>query len=127
MAADVCKALDYYIGAHGRPNVTVPLRSLNDNQIGLYQIQTKARAGKVRQQEVKVISEGGLNRLIMRSDKPEARPFQDWITDVVLPSIRKDGAYIMGEEKVVSGEMDEDEFVLKAMAILQRKVERLKQ
>ena len=73
------------------------------------------------------ISESGLYKLIMRSDKPEAQDFQNWVTRVVLPSIRKDGAYIMGEEKVASGEMDEDEFVLKAMTILQSKVERLKQ
>lgn len=32
----------------------------------------------------------------------------------------------MSKEKVVSGEMDEDEFFAKAMTILQRKVERLK-
>lgn len=31
----------------------------------------------------------------------------------------------MGEEKVATGEMNEDEFVLKAFGILQRKVERL--
>nr|WP_305838233.1 hypothetical protein [Pseudomonas sp. A29(2023)] len=34
----------------------------------------------------------------MRSDKPEAQRFQDWVTRDVLPAIRKDGAYIMGEE-----------------------------
>lgn len=61
------------------------------------------------------------------SQKPEAKTFKKWVTGTVLPAIRKDGAYIMGEEKVVSGEMDEDEFVLKAMTILQDKVERLKQ
>ena len=44
----------------------------------------------------------------MRSDKPEARAFQDWVTRDVLPAIRKDGAYVMGEEKVKTGEMDED-------------------
>jgi len=32
----------------------------------------------------------------MRSDKPEARAFQDWVTRDVLPAIRKDGAYVMG-------------------------------
>ena len=41
----------------------------------------------------------------MLSDKPEARPFQDWVTRDVLPAVRKDGAYIMGEEKVRTGEM----------------------
>lgn len=43
------------------------------------------------------ISESGLYKLIMRSDKPQARRFQDWATKTVLPAIRKDGAYIMGE------------------------------
>ncbi|MCE1237987.1 MAG: Bro-N domain-containing protein [Hyphomicrobiales bacterium] len=38
-------------------------------------------------------SESGLYKLIMRSDKPQARPFQDWVTREVLPSIRKTGAY----------------------------------
>lgn len=72
-----------------------------------------------------LISESGLYKLIMRSDKPQARAFQDWVTREVLPTIRKDGAYIMGEEKVRTGEMSEDEFILKAMTILQSKVERL--
>lgn len=54
------------------------------------------------------ILENGLYKLIMRSDKPEARDFQNWVTRVVLPAIRKDGAYIIGEEKVSSGEMDEE-------------------
>lgn len=52
-----------------------------------------------------LISESGLYKLIMRSDKPKAKPFQDWVTKVVLPAIRKDGGYVMGEEKVVTGEM----------------------
>lgn len=51
-----------------------------------------------------VISESGLYKMVMRSNKPEARLFQDWVTQVVLPAIRKDGAYILGEEKVATGE-----------------------
>lgn len=51
------------------------------------------------------ISESGLYKLVMRSDKPQAKPFQDWVTKTVLPSIRKDGAYVMGEEKLKTGEM----------------------
>ncbi|MEJ5117220.1 BRO family protein [Gluconobacter cerinus] len=74
-----------------------------------------------------IISEAGLYKLIMRCDKPDARPFQDWVTKVVLPAIRKDGAYVQGEEKVISGEMSEEELLLKAMTILNRKVERLAQ
>lgn len=37
-----------------------------------------------------IISESGLYKLVMRSDKPEAKAFQDWVTKVVLPAIRKD-------------------------------------
>jgi len=71
------------------------------------------------------VNEGGLFALILGSKKPEAKKFKAWVCDVVLPAIRKDGAYVMGEEKVVTGEMSEDELVLKAVGILQRKVERL--
>lgn len=40
-----------------------------------------------------LISESGLYKLVMRSDKPAARAFQDWVTRDVLPTIRKTGAY----------------------------------
>ncbi|MDM7850423.1 BRO-N domain-containing protein [Pseudochrobactrum kiredjianiae] len=120
VAKDVCRVLDI-------KQTTYAMHALNTDQ---YKQVLKSMVGSTHvsfpNRGATCISEGGLNRLIMRSDKPEARPFQDWITDVVIPAIRKDGAYIMGEEKVVSGEMDEDEFVLKAMTILQGKVERLK-
>ncbi|MQM39672.1 hypothetical protein KBTX_03702 [wastewater metagenome] len=49
---------------------------------------------------INAVSESGLYKLIMRSDKPDARAFQDWVTREVLPAIRKDGGYIEGEEKV---------------------------
>lgn len=51
----------------------------------------------VRVPTFSLISESGLYRLILRSDKPEARQFQDWVTRVVLPAIRKDGAYVADE------------------------------
>ena len=47
-----------------------------------------------------IVSESGLYKLIMRSDKPEAKVFQDWVTREVLPRIRKDGMYVKGEEKL---------------------------
>ena len=36
---------------------------------------------------VTVISESGLYKLIMRSDKPEAKAFQNWVTQEVLPAL----------------------------------------
>lgn len=71
------------------------------------------------------ISEQGLYKLIFKSRKPFAEEFQDWICGEVIPALRKDGMYIDGEEKVKSGEMSEDELILKAMTCLQGKVARL--
>jgi prophage antirepressor-like protein len=74
-----------------------------------------------------ILSESGLYKFILRSDKPGAKTFQNWVTQVVLPAIRKDGAYVMGEEKVATGELSEDELVMRAMTIMSKKVERLTQ
>lgn len=63
--------------------------------------------GLVKVPSLSIISESGLYKLVMRSDKPEAKEFQNWVTRVVLPAIRKDGGYIHGEEHVVSGAMTE--------------------
>ena len=44
------------------------------------------------------VNESGLYRLIMRSDKPNAKPFQKWVTREVLPSIRKTGSYSIQQQ-----------------------------
>lgn len=103
VAKDVCAIF-------GLANTTLALRPLAQDEKGLNRIKTPGGV-----QTLNCISESGLYKLVMRSDKPQARLFQDWVTRDVLPAIRKDGAYIMGEEKVASGEMSEDEFVLKAI------------
>ena len=40
-----------------------------------------------------IINESGLYHVILRSDKPEAAPFRRWVTNDVLPAIRKTGSY----------------------------------
>jgi anti-repressor protein len=45
-----------------------------------------------------MINESGLYKVILRSDKPEAKKFMRWITHEVLPTIRKHGAYITSEK-----------------------------
>lgn len=47
---------------------------------------------------MKFINESGLYTLIARSNKPEARKFQRWVTSEVLPSIRKTGQYIIQKQ-----------------------------
>lgn len=48
-------------------------------------------------QEMTVINESGLYNVILRSDKPQAKPFRKWVTSEVLPTIRKHGAYMTEE------------------------------
>ena len=48
-----------------------------------------------------LISEAGLYDLIMKSRIPDVKGFQRWVTHEVLPSIRKNGGYIEGEEDLV--------------------------
>ena len=47
---------------------------------------------------MKFINESGLYTLIARSNKPEARRFQRWVTSEVLPSIRKTGQYAIQKQ-----------------------------
>lgn len=68
-----------------------------------------------RSQEMTIISESGLYNVILRSDKPEAKPFRKWVTAVVLPSIRKNGGYIAGQE-----ELSPQELMAKAMLVAQK-------
>ena len=45
-------------------------------------------------QEMTIINESGLYSVILRSDKPQAKPFRKWVTSEVLPTIRRHGAYM---------------------------------
>ncbi len=61
----------------------------------------------------------------MNSELESAERFEAWVMETVLPALRQDGGYIVGEEKVKTGEMSEDEFIFKAMQIMDKKLERL--
>ena len=54
------------------------------------------------------LTTSGVYQLVFKSRKPNAKRFQDWITDVVLPSIEKYGAYIPGNtpEQIVNNGMN---------------------
>lgn len=58
----------------------------------------RAHLGLKPGRPLKFVSESGLYKLIMRSDKPEARKFQDWVTRDVLPPIRKTSGYLLNGE-----------------------------
>ena len=72
-------------------------------------------------QELTIINESGLYSLILSSKLPNAKLFKKWITHEVIPSIRKNGGYLAGQE-----DMNEDEIMAKAILYANRKIEDLK-
>lgn len=48
------------------------------------------------------LTESGVYKLIFKSHKEEAEKFQDWVTDEVLPTIRKTGGYVNNDELFIS-------------------------
>jgi anti-repressor protein len=69
------------------------------------------------EQEVKVIPEGDVYRLISRSKLPSAEKFERWVFDEVIPSIRKNGGYIAGQET-----LSDEELMAKAILVAQKKI-----
>lgn len=58
-----------------------------------------------RKQETWLINESGLYSLILSSKLPSAKEFKHWVTSEVLPSIRKNGAYIRNQENMTPAEI----------------------
>ena len=81
---DVCAVL-------GISHITDTAKRMDEDEVG----QTEVTDSMGRKQSTYVINESGLYNVILRSDKPEAKPFRKWVTSEVLPSIRKTGSYTM--------------------------------
>ena len=84
--ADVCRVLDL--------QVTPTKNRLKPDGVSLIKVIDSLG----REQEATFITEQNLYKVIMRSDKPQAEPFQDWVCGEVLPSIRKTGSYSAGQQ-----------------------------
>ena len=92
---DVCAVL-------GISNHKMTAQRLDADEVSLTDITDSMG----RQQETTVINESGLYNVILRSDKPEAKPFRKWVTSEVLPSIRKSGGYIAGQDQLTPRRAD---------------------
>lgn len=64
-----------------------------------------------------LINESGLYALIFGSKLESAKRFKRWVTSEILPSIRKNGGYIAGQEN-----MSDDELLAKALMVAQNKI-----
>lgn len=70
------------------------------------------------EQELKVIPEGDIYRLTVRSKLPSAEKFERWVFDEVLPAIHHNGGYIMGQEN-----LSDSELMAKAILVAQKTIE----
>ena len=103
--SDVAKALGY-----SNPN-----KAINDHCRAITKRSTPV-SGKI--QEINFIPEGDVYRLITHSKLPTAERFESWVFDVVIPSIRKYGGYIAGQDT-----MSDADLMAKALLVAQRQIE----
>lgn len=98
-ATDAAKALGY----------AAPRKAILEHCKGVLKRNSLTSGGE---QEINFIQESDLYRLIFSSKLPNAEKFTDWVTGEVLPSIRKNGGYIAGQE-----ELSPQELMAKALLV----------
>lgn len=103
--SDVCKALEI-------SNVGNVKQRLSEK--GIHTADTPTKGGM---QKMTFISEVNLYKTIFQSRKESAERFTDWVTSEVLPSIRKNGGYIAGQET-----LSDDELLSKALLVAHNKI-----
>lgn len=70
------------------------------------------------------ITEPQLYFVLMRSDKPKAKPFRQWVINEVLPSIRKTGSYTVNNSSSIVNDLKSRELQLKRAEYLSKIAER---
>lgn len=68
-----------------------------------------------------IINESGLYSLVLSSKLPGAKKFRRWVTAEVIPSVRRNGGYIHGQE-----EMSPEELMASALIVAKKTIERQK-
>lgn len=102
---DLCKSLEL--------TAKIVNQRLADEVVSKYPISDSIG----RKQDMLFVNEDGLYDVILESRKENARKFRRWVTSEVLPSIRKNGGYIAGQES-----MGDDELLAKALLVAQNKI-----
>lgn len=105
---DVAELLGY-----AKPQNTIAAH-VDDEDKTLAPIQGGCSTGT---QNTIIINESGLYSLILSSKLPTAKTFKRWITHEVIPSIRKTGGYIEGQEH-----MSDADLMAKALLVAQRQI-----
>lgn len=103
--SDIAKALGY----------TNPSKALSDHCRGDLTKRYPIVDALGRTQGAIFITEGDIYRLAARSKLPGADAFERWIFDEVIPSVRKNGGYLMGQDT-----MSADELMARALMVAKK-------
>lgn len=106
---DIAEALGY---GKGKSITNAVTNHVDDEDKGVTKIMTPGG-----RQKMVIINESGLYSLILSSKLDSAKKFKKWVTSEVLPSIRKNGGYIYGQEN-----MSEDELLSRALILANSKI-----
>lgn len=111
---DVCEVLEI-------SHIKDTADRLEKDEVG----QTEVIDSLGRKQKTTIINESGLYNVILRSDKPQAKPFRKWVTSEVLPAIRKHGGYLT-PEKVEEALLNPDTIIRLATDLKTEREKRLR-
>lgn len=109
----------------GLSDVHTSLRTLPDKYKTMHTVPTPGGI-----QSATFVTEAGLYRLVMKSRRPEAEAFVEWIIEEVLPSIRKQGSYSV-QQRAKELELEQSNLTLRieadtvAIKFQQTEIERL--
>ncbi len=107
--ADVCKALEI-------THVTDVKKRMKKDGVGTAEVIDSMG----RKQKATFINEANLYKVIFQSRKPSAEKFTDWVTDEVIPSIRKNGGYIANQENLTPEQIVANALVVAQNIITQK-------
>ena len=110
--ADVCRAL-------ALTNPSEVKRRLQQRGVCTIDTPTTNQYGTMVNQQINFITEPNLYKCIFQSRKKEAEAFQDWVCSEVLPSIRKNGGYM-----VARADETPEELMTRAMELAKAALER---
>ena len=100
------------------------VRRLDEDERGTRKVCTPSA-----EQEMTVINEAGLYSAILGSNKPEAKAFKRWVTHEVLPSIRKNGAYLAPNlpleklQKIIEAIGEQYKMLIESNSVLRQQLE----
>ena len=105
VASDIAKALGYRMAS----DMT---RRIDEEDKGYTKVRTPGG-----EQEMSIINESGLYAGVFCSSLDSAKSFKHWVTSEVIPSIRKNGGYIAGQETLT-----DEELMAKALLVANNKI-----